>query len=130
MIIVDASVLVALIADDSDTWQRFAAEITGEDAAAPHLLDCEVVSAIRRLRHQGDLSEERALEALADLHRFPIERFPHGALVDRMWELRETITAYDAAYVALGEALVAPLLTADAKLARADGHNCEIRLLI
>ena len=130
MIIVDASVLVALIADDSDTWQRFAAEITGEDAAAPHLLDCEVVSAIRRLRRQGDLSEKRALEALADLHRFPIERFPHGALVDRMWELCETITAYDAAYVALGEALVAPLLTADAKLARADGHNCEIRLLV
>lgn len=130
MIVVDASVLVTVIADDSDTGRRFAAEIAGEDAAAPHLLDCEVVSAIRRLRRQGDLSEERALEALVDLHSFPIERFPHGGLIDRIWQLGKTITAYDAAYVALGEALDAPLVTSDAKLARAHGHGCDIRLLV
>lgn len=130
MIVVDASVLVTVIADDADTGLRFAAQIAGEDAAAPHLLDCEVVSAIRRLRRRGDLSEERALEALADLHSFPIERFPHAGLIDRMWQLGTTITAYDAAYVALGEALDAPLVTADAKLAGTRGHDCEIRLLV
>ena len=130
MIVVDASVLVTVIADDSDTGRRFADAMADQDAAAPHLLDCEVVSAIRRLRRQGDLSDERALEALADLHRVPIERFPHGALIDRMWALRDTLTPYDAAYVALGESLDAPLLTADAKLARAPGHECEIRLIL
>jgi len=130
VIVIDASVLVTVIADDSDIGQRFAAEIVGEEAAAPHLLDCEVVSAIRRLRRRGDLSEARALQALTDLQDFPIERFPHAGLIDRMWQLGGTITAYDAAYLALGEALDAPLLTSDAKLSRAHGHDCEVRLLI
>jgi predicted nucleic acid-binding protein len=130
VIVIDASVLVTVLTDDSGAGRRLAGELAGDEAAAPHLLDCEVVSAILRLRRQGNLSETRARQALADLGRFPVERFPHAGLVERMWQLGGSITAYDAAYVALGEALAAPLLTCDAKLSRAQGHECEIRLVI
>jgi predicted nucleic acid-binding protein len=96
---------------------------------APHVLDVEVLSALRRLTAARVLAEDRALDALDDLVELPIERYPATALVPRMWELRSTHTAYDAAYVALAEALDVPLLTADAELARSHGHRAEITLL-
>src|SRR5262245_62372925 len=86
---------------------------------APHLLDVEVAHAIRRYAANGQIGPERGRELLADLADLPLRRHPHDWLLPRVWELRSNLTAYDALYVALAEALDAPLLTRDQRLARA-----------
>jgi predicted nucleic acid-binding protein len=89
---------------------------------APHLLDVEVLSALRRVVVAGEASSQRVQEALADLLDLPVERYPHAILLRRVWELRGNFSAYDAMYLALAEALSedgALLLTADARFARA-----------
>ncbi len=96
---------------------------------APHLVDVEVVSAWRRLAAAGDLDERRVALAMDDLGALRLDRVPHGRLLGRCWELRSNLTVYDAAYVALAEAMDLPLLTADAKLAAAPGLRCETELL-
>jgi predicted nucleic acid-binding protein len=105
----------------------------GFDLHAPHLLDVEVVSALRRVVTAGDASAARAGDAVADLADLPIERYPHHVLVPRIWQLRENFSAYDAAYVALAEAIVdggAPLLTADARLARAVPAHTDVPVIL
>jgi len=97
--------------------------------SAPHLLDVEVSQVLRRYWISGQLAEERGREAMADLEDFPVERYPHSALLSRIWQLRDNVTAYDAAYVALAEALDAPLITRDKKLARSSGHSATIEIL-
>jgi predicted nucleic acid-binding protein len=129
VIVVDASVVVTALADDGPDGDRARDRLRGERLVAPHLLDVEVVSAWRRLAVAGDLDDRRAGLAIEDLRAFPLERVPHGPLVDRCWQLRHTLTVYDAAYVALAEMTQALLLTADAKLAGAPGPRCEIELL-
>jgi predicted nucleic acid-binding protein len=69
------------------------------------------------------------VEALEDLADFPITRYPHTPLLSRIWELRHNVTAYDAAYLALAEALPAPLITRDAKLAAVAGHRARVELM-
>lgn len=96
---------------------------------APELLDIEVISALRRLQQRRELSAERAGQALEDLSYLAIQRHAHGPLLGRIWELRDSMTAYDAAYVVLAEALGAPLLTCDARLSRAHGHRANIELI-
>jgi len=96
---------------------------------APHLLDVEVAQVIRRYAMKGDIDSDRGGLALADLAAFPLQRYPHDFLLPRMWELRNNLTAYDAAYVALAEALDAPLLTRDRRLANAAGHRAKIELV-
>jgi predicted nucleic acid-binding protein len=90
-----------------------------ETLHAPHLVDVEVAQVLRRYSLGGEIDEERGREALADLADLPLERYPHGALLPRVWELRRNFTAYDAAYLALAEALDAPLVTCDGRLGRA-----------
>jgi predicted nucleic acid-binding protein len=92
-------------------------------------LDLEVASALRRLLRAGVIDEDRAKQALADLVVHPLERYPHVALLPRIWELRHNLTAHDAAYGALAEALGAVLVTADARLAGAPGLRCAVELL-
>jgi predicted nucleic acid-binding protein len=89
---------------------------------APELMDVEVVHIVRRYQRLGELSAEHGQHAIDDLLDLPVERYSHRPLLSRMWELRANLTAYDAAYVALAEALDAPLLTRDARLARAPHH--------
>jgi predicted nucleic acid-binding protein len=96
---------------------------------APHLLDVEVAQVVRRYAAAGELDAERGREALADLAGLPLFRYPHDFLLPRVWELRNNLTAYDAVYVALAEALGAPLLTCDRRLAAAPGHRAEIELV-
>jgi predicted nucleic acid-binding protein len=96
---------------------------------APHLLDIEVTHALRRLAQHGDLTVSRAEQGLDDFSQLHIERHGHQLLTMRIWQLRESMTAYDGAYVALAEALDAPLLTCDAKLAKAHGHKARIDLV-
>jgi predicted nucleic acid-binding protein len=89
---------------------------------APHLIDLEVAQVLRRYVRSGATSAERGAEALSDLVDFPLTRYPHHVLLTRIWQMRHGLTAYDAAYLALAEALDAPLVTRDRALARAGSH--------
>jgi predicted nucleic acid-binding protein len=100
----------------------------GESLHAPHLLNVEVLHVLRRRALRGELSPTRSDEALEDLLDMDVALYPHAPLAGRIWELRENLTAYDAAYVALAEALDAPLITTDARLARASGHRATVEL--
>jgi predicted nucleic acid-binding protein len=113
--------------DASRVAERFYAE--GETLHAPHLLDVEVAQVLRRYALADMLSVQRGAEALEDLADFPIARYPHQPFLSRIWDLRHNVTAYDAAYLALAEALAAPLVTRDAKLASAAGHQARIELV-
>ena len=130
MIVVDASALIEILLATSAAarvGERLFAE--GETLHAPHLLDVEVAQVLRRYALAGLFGAERGVEALEDLADFPIARYPHQPFLVRIWELRHNVTAYDAAYLALAEALAAPLVTRDAKLASAAGHQARIELM-
>lgn len=129
MIVVDASVLAPALADDGADGDRVRGRLRGERLTAPELIDLEVVSTIRRAARAGRLDERRSGQALTDLATLPLRRVPHLPLLSRVWELRDNLTAYDAAYVALAEALDAPLLTADGPMGRASGIRCEVEVL-
>jgi predicted nucleic acid-binding protein len=129
VIVVDASVIVTGLGDDGDDGDRVRARLRNERLVAPHVIDLEVVSAWRRLVAAGHLDERRATLALADLGALRLERVPHRPLMDRCWELRNNLTVYDAAYVALAELMEVDLLTADARLAAAPGIRCRIQVL-
>ena len=96
---------------------------------APHLLDVEVAQVLRRYVREKMITAERGQEALEDLGDFPLNRYPHDFLIPRVWELRATLTAYDAVYVALAEVLDAPLLTCDGKIASASGHSAKVEVI-
>ena len=129
MIVVDASALLELLLGTARAAQIGARALSpDEHLHAPYLLDVEIVQALRRLVRLEDIDAERAELALEDLGNLVIERHPHQDLLARMWQLRESVTAYDGAYVALAEALDAPLLTCDTKLARSHGHSAKIEL--
>lgn len=95
---------------------------------APHLVDLEVAHTLRRLVFRDGLPQERARQALMDLVGFRLRRYPHQVLLPRVWTLRENLTAYDAAYVALAESLDATLLTRDGRIARAPGHSARVEV--
>lgn len=129
MLVVDASVLVTALVDDDADGDDGRARLRGEDLAAPELIDLEVMSALRRAVSSSTVPPRRAALAIDDLIAMPLLRAPHLRLLSRCWELRENLTPYDAAYVALAEALGAPLLTADARMASAPGIRCEVEIL-
>lgn len=129
MIVVDASVLVTALGDDGPEGDRARGRLHGERLTAPHLVDLEVTSAWRRLAAAGDLDDRRVRLALDDLRSLRMDRVGHAPLIGRCWELRDTLTVYDGAYVALAELLEVALLTADVRLARARGPMCEIEVL-
>ena len=99
------------------------------DLHAPHLLDVEVLQVLRRLVRDGSLTARDAAAALNDLRALDVERHDHGPLLDRVWALRKNLTAYDAVYVALAEALDTTLLTCDRKLARSPGLGRRIDVI-
>lgn len=129
MIVVDASVLTVALSDDHQDGQRYRRAIADGDLHAPELVDLEVASHVRLAVRQGQVLPQRAVQALGDLAFLPLERVSHTPFLSRIWELRDNVTPYDAAYVALAETLGAPLLTADARLARAPGLECEVVLV-
>ncbi len=96
---------------------------------APHVLDVEVAQLLRRYVMAGIITAHRGQEALDDLLDLALTPYPHLALLGRVWELHDNLTAYDAAYVALAEALGAPLVTCDGKLALAPGHHARVELI-
>ena len=103
---------------------------TGETLHVPHLFEIEVLHALRSLGLRGTLSPERARLALSRLKNTQLVRYPHTPFMDRIWDLRENLTVYDAAYVALAEALDAPLVTMDARLAQAPGVRARVEVYV
>ena len=129
MTVVDASALIELLLGTTAATAVGARLFApGETLHAPHLLDVEVANVLRRYAAKGQIDSERGRLALVDLADLPIRRYAHDRLLPRIWELRANLTAYDAAYVALAEALDAPLLTRDRRLAAAAGHYATIEL--
>ena len=96
-------------------------------AHVPHLIDLEVLQILRRLERAGLVSADRAAEAINALSELRLVRHGYRTLAGRVWTLRHNLSAYDAVYIALAEALEAPLVTTDARLASAPGHDAEIR---
>jgi predicted nucleic acid-binding protein len=129
VIVVDASVLATSLGDDGPDGDRARGRLRGERLAAPELVDLEVASVWRRQVRAGAMDDRRAVLALADLGTLPLRRTPHRPLLARCWELRDNLTIYDAAYIAVAEAWGVLLLTADARLAKAPGPTCTIELL-
>jgi predicted nucleic acid-binding protein len=129
MIVVDASAVLELLLRGPAS-QEIASRIGSddEDLHAPHLLDLEVAQVLRRHAQAGAIGEERGRQALEDLADLDVARHPHDLFLPRIWELRGHVTAYDAAYLALAEALAAPLVTLDRRLARAGGHRARIEI--
>ncbi len=129
MIVVDASVLAVALGDDGAEGSSARGAVADEVLAAPELVDLEVLSVWRRQVAAGKMTTRRAALAVSDLAALPLRRMSHRLVLQRCWELRHTVTVYDAAYIALAEALAIPLLTADARLSRAAGLRCEIKLV-
>ena len=130
MIVVDASVLAVALADDGSDGDHVRDRLREQGLAAPELIDLEVTSVLRRRAHAGSLDQRRAALALRDLRDLPLHRAPHLPFLPRCWELRDNLTPYDAAYVALAEVLEVVLLTADRRLAGAPGLRCSVELLV
>jgi predicted nucleic acid-binding protein len=130
VIVLDASALVELLLG-TETGRAVGARISDPGLAlhAPHLADVEVAQALRRYVREGVLEASAAAAALAELRTLDLERHSHEPLLERVWALRENVTAHDAVYVALAEALDAPLLTCDARLARAPGLRARFEVL-
>jgi len=130
LIVLDASAVLELLLNTS------AAEAVGarildpaETLHAPHLLDVEVLQVLRRYARAGDIDARRGRSAIEDLNDLPLTRYPHQVLLERVWDLRGNLSAYDAVYVALAEALDAPLVTRDGRLASTGGHRARIELI-
>jgi len=127
-VVVDASLLVALLTSPGSEADGIARRLMGEQLHAPDHVAVEVTSAVRRLRLAGKLGETEALLALSALWDLPIQLWPQRVLNGRTWALAANVGAYDAGYVALAERLDAPLLTADARLGRASGPVCRFEV--
>jgi predicted nucleic acid-binding protein len=130
MIVLDASALVELLLGTSlgrTLAERIASPETG--LHVPHLADVEVAQALRRYVREGELDAGSAASALEDLRALDVQRHSHEPLLDRVWALRDNLTAYDAVYVALAEALETTLLTCDGRLARAPGMARRVELV-
>jgi predicted nucleic acid-binding protein len=128
--VVDASVLAAFYAADDPRWPHITARLSaGHALFAPAHLDAEVVSALRGMARGNPTLLHAVPDALRHLAGFPIRRMPIPPLFERMWQLRDNITPYDAAYVALAEQLNGTLITCDAKLAGASGARCDFDLI-
>lgn len=124
-LVVDCSALAPALADDGALGAQCRESMRSKDLIAPHGIDLEVISAFRTMLFDGAIEGHVAAEALEDLGRLGIARLPTAPLHQRIWALRHNVSTYDAAFVALAEALEAPLLTLDFKLCRADGPTCE-----
>ena len=130
MIVLDASVVIELLLWTSKAQYFYPRVLDPQESRhAPELLDVEVAQVIRRYSLAGEIDDRRGQQLLTDLMDLPVERYGHTILLQRIWQLRTNLTVYDAVYVALAEALDAPLLTCDERLAAAPGHGATIELL-
>jgi predicted nucleic acid-binding protein len=129
LIVVDASALLEVLLRTGAAAAVEARLFGGDTLHGPHLLDLEVAQVLRRYERAGELTARRAGEALEDLAAFRIERYPHHLFLPRVWALRQNATAYDACYLALAEALDAPLVTRDRRLSGVPGHGARVEVV-
>jgi predicted nucleic acid-binding protein len=130
LIVVDASVLANALADSGPDGNAARAALREDtDLAAPDLVDVETVSVWRKRWLAGDLTAQRFRTAIADLSDLPMDRHPTLPLMFRAYGLRNNVSPYDAAYIALAELLECRLVTADARIARAPGIQCEVSVV-
>jgi predicted nucleic acid-binding protein len=130
VIVVDASAVLEVLLN-TPAAPRISDRLfsAGHTLHAPHLLDLEVAQVLRRYARSGEMEPQRGLQALEDLSDLPLQRYPHDLFLARIWELRDNLTAYDAAYVALAEALGAPLVTRDGALASRGVHRATVEIV-
>jgi predicted nucleic acid-binding protein len=130
VIVVDASAMLEFLLQ-TPLGARVEARLfrDGEEFHSPHLMDVEVTQGLRRLARSGEVSATRAAEAIEDLSDLDLHRHAHLNLLTRAWQLRENVTAYDAMYVVLAEALDATMITCDSPLAKAPGHRARIEAI-
>ena len=128
MLVVDTSAVLEAIAARDPAPGLVERLADDGDLHGPHLIDTELLHALRRMSIKRHITDERAEDALSDFAGLALVRYPHEPLNDRVWELRHNLTAYDATFVALAEALSAPLITCDVRLATAPGHDAQIEL--
>lgn len=124
-LVVDASTVVAALVDSGTDGRWAESVLTSDSLAAPHLLTAEASNILRRSALAGAISAEQASLAYSDLLDLRVELFPYAPFATRIWDLRDNVTCYDAWYVALAEALNAPLATLDVRLAKASGPRCR-----
>ena len=129
MIVLDASAALDLLLGTTPAAAGALDRVLADSLHAPELIDLEIASALRRFVQMGELTPEQARARLDAHASIRIERYRHAPLLPRIWQLRDQLTAYDASYVALAEALGCSLLTSDAALARARGHGARVELL-
>lgn len=130
MIVLDASVVVDLLLNSSMAEViRSRVFDANETLHAPAVLDLEVAQTLRRFAARREISRERGRSVLVILQRLPVTRYPHELLLRRIWELRENLTAYDAAYIALAEGLNATFITRDSRLASAPNHRASVEVI-
>jgi predicted nucleic acid-binding protein len=130
VIVADASAVVEVLLNTpvaSDISRHLFA--AGETIHVPHLIDVEVLHVLRRYARTVELGNDRAEQALLGFADMQLHRHPHDVLLRRIWELRHNWTAYDAAYIALAEALDAPLITRDRALASKSGHRARVLVI-
>lgn len=127
MIVLDASAALKMILRHEGS-EALAARVIGEDIHAPALIEVEVVSGLRRLQRQRRIAEDRAMIGLEWFLDLGVEMHHGAELTRRIFALRHSLSAYDAAYVAVAELIEAPLLTADGRLSRAHGHRARVEL--
>jgi predicted nucleic acid-binding protein len=127
-VVVDASVVVAALVDSGPVGEWAIERLRGRPLCAPHLLPAEVADVMRRAEAAGELFADVASLAFADLLDLAVDLYPFDPLAARVWDLRPTINAYDAWYVALAEALDGPLVTLDDRLASAPGPECRFEV--
>jgi predicted nucleic acid-binding protein len=125
VIVLDASAAIAGLLNDGPARQNLGTE----QLHVPHLIDIEVASGLRRLVVAGGLTAKQGWAALDTWRHLAVTRYPGQGLLERIWRLRDNLTAYDAGYVALAEQLGCPLVTADARLAAASGIRCSVTLV-
>jgi predicted nucleic acid-binding protein len=128
VIVVDTSALIDAVLARPSKPALLGRLSDDADLHAPHLIDVEILHALRRLALTKAVHEARLDDARADIDDIALTRYPLGPLADRVWDLRHHLTAYDAVFVALAEALEVPLITCDRRLARAGGHHAHVEV--
>lgn len=129
MIVADASAVVAAISGGGQQTETIRDQLEREDELfAPHLIDLEVLQALRRAVRLGELSADRAVDGVQALAELALTRFPHEPFTERIWELRDRLSAYDAVYLAIAEAIGVPLVTCDAALAAVAERTVDVEL--
>lgn len=128
MIVLDSSVALEILLN-TPLGMRCAGRVFGQTRHAPHLIDLEILNALCRFTRLGRIEDAEAAIMLDTFRKLAIERHAHADLAERIWELRDSMSAHDGAFVALAEILDAPLLTCDARLSRSHGHRARIALM-